>query len=66
MTYDDIVSTLSNLDMLIKDGTGKYMIRCNIELVDEYLSKIEAKNYPIIKPNCLRWSPFLASKKDIY
>ncbi|KAJ3086623.1 hypothetical protein HK100_008643, partial [Physocladia obscura] len=56
MTYDDIVSTLSLLDMLVKDSRNEYVIRYNVELVDDYLAKLESKKYPAIRPNLLRWT----------
>ncbi|KAJ3331004.1 hypothetical protein HDU76_004308 [Blyttiomyces sp. JEL0837] len=63
MTYDDIVATLANLEMLVKDSDGRYVIRINVDIVEEYLKRIEAKGYPSARPGSLRWSPFL-SKRD--
>ena len=60
MTYDDIVSTLLNLDMLVKDEQGEYVIRVSSTLIDAYLEKCAAKGYPSVKPHKLRWSPFFA------
>ncbi|KAI8614731.1 acyl-CoA N-acyltransferase [Chytriomyces sp. MP71] len=65
MTVDDVVSTLTNLDMLVKDSKGEYVIRYNVELVDECLAKFEAKKYPTIKPNLLRWTRYEAPKKTV-
>ncbi|KAI9352017.1 acyl-CoA N-acyltransferase [Obelidium mucronatum] len=63
MTYDDIVSTLVNLDMLIKDAQNEYVIRYNVVVVDEYLERLSAKKYPVIRPNSLRWTRYEVSKK---
>ncbi|KAJ3029744.1 UNVERIFIED_CONTAM: hypothetical protein HDU68_011261 [Siphonaria sp. JEL0065] len=62
MTYDDVVSTLTNLDMLVKDSQNEYVIRYNVVLVDEYLAKLESKKYPVIRPNSLRWTRYEAKK----
>lgn len=59
MTFDDIISTLSTLEMLVKCNDGSYGVRYNVQLVDEHLSRLESKGYPVIKPQLLRWSPFL-------
>ncbi|ORY42764.1 hypothetical protein BCR33DRAFT_851415 [Rhizoclosmatium globosum] len=64
MTYDDIVSTLTNLDMLVKDSQGDYVIRYNVVLVDEYLAKLEAKNYPVVRPSLLRWTRYEVGKGE--
>ncbi|KAJ3189557.1 hypothetical protein HK101_008906 [Irineochytrium annulatum] len=54
MTFDDIVSTLYNLEMLDKDADGNFVIRYNIDVVDEYLAKLAAKNYPTVNPDSLK------------
>ncbi|KAJ3059997.1 hypothetical protein HDU98_003994 [Podochytrium sp. JEL0797] len=64
MTFDDIVSTLTVLEMLVKDGHGDYVIRYNAAVVDEYLAKLETKKYPVIRPSSLRWTRFEAPKKE--
>ncbi|KAJ3349123.1 hypothetical protein HDU83_000744 [Entophlyctis luteolus] len=51
MTHDDIVSTMINLDMLVKDRQDEYVVRYNVDLVNEYLAKIESKDYPAIRPS---------------
>jgi hypothetical protein len=60
LTYDDIVATLLNAGFLVKNYSDSYVIRCNIDLVRQYLDKCKKKGYPTIKPNNLRWSPFFA------
>ncbi|KAI8826376.1 acyl-CoA N-acyltransferase [Chytriomyces cf. hyalinus JEL632] len=63
MTHSDIVATLKNLDMLVKDSRDDYVIRYNANLVDEVLAKYKSKKYPTIKPNLLRWIRYEAPKK---
>ncbi|KAJ8331911.1 hypothetical protein BDV3_004588 [Batrachochytrium dendrobatidis] len=59
MTVDDIIHTLHLLDMIVKNDHGAYVIRCNMPALREYDEKIKAKGYPTVKPENLRWSPFL-------
>ncbi|KAJ3105684.1 hypothetical protein HDU97_007661 [Phlyctochytrium planicorne] len=61
MTCDDIVSTLSHLEMLVKNAHGEYVIRYNEALVSSLLDRWEKKGYVSINPNCLRWSPFVST-----
>ncbi|TPX60855.1 hypothetical protein CcCBS67573_g08971 [Chytriomyces confervae] len=63
MTHADIVATLKNLDMLVKDSRDDYVIRYNANLVDDVLAKNKSKKYPTIKPNLLRWIRYEAPKK---
>ncbi|KAJ3093187.1 hypothetical protein HK102_003595 [Quaeritorhiza haematococci] len=58
MTLDDIISTLSLLEMLVKNAHGDYVIRVTEDIIQEYLKKYEAKGYPDVKPDLLRWTPF--------
>ncbi|TPX51465.1 hypothetical protein SeLEV6574_g00272 [Synchytrium endobioticum] len=59
ITIDDIVSTLTNMDMLVKNAFGDYVIRFNADLVHKQLDHLARKNYATVKPDLLRWSPFL-------
>ncbi|KAL2911751.1 Histone acetyltransferase [Polyrhizophydium stewartii] len=59
MTVDDVVLTLHLLGMLVKDATGRYVIRCNMPALRELDDKIRAKGHLVVKPENLRWSPFL-------
>ncbi|TPX36268.1 hypothetical protein SmJEL517_g01663 [Synchytrium microbalum] len=59
VTIDDIVSTLTNMDMIMKNAYGDYVIRYNYELITAFLDNMAKKNYTTVKPDLLRWSPFL-------
>ncbi|KAJ3278767.1 hypothetical protein HK104_002040 [Borealophlyctis nickersoniae] len=59
LTVDDVVHTLALLQMLVKNAHGEYCIRMNQALISAHLAKLDAKGYPRIKPDNLRWSPFL-------
>ncbi|KAH9928673.1 uncharacterized protein B0H18DRAFT_1156648 [Fomitopsis serialis] len=41
---------------------NKYEIRWNMEEVERYLASMEAKNYVTLKPEKLKWSPFIVSR----
>ncbi|KAI9347396.1 acyl-CoA N-acyltransferase [Zopfochytrium polystomum] len=62
MAFDDIVSTLANLDFIVRGDDGTFGIRFSASLVEDYLRKLDAKGYPVIKPQNLRWTPFFSKK----
>ncbi|KAJ3395555.1 hypothetical protein HDU92_005531 [Lobulomyces angularis] len=60
LTPTDVVSTLYLLDMIKKNIYGSYCLAINKNAVIEYIKKFNEKNYPSIKPESLRWTPFYA------
>eukprot|EP00842_Homolaphlyctis_polyrhiza_P006872 jgi/Hompol1/774/HPOL_002572-RA len=62
MTVDDVIHTLHLLDMIEKNAFGHYVIRCNMPALRAYDENIKRKGYPSVRPDCLRWKPFLLKR----
>jgi hypothetical protein len=58
MTLQDVVHTLLSLGFLIRNH-HHYSLKVNYTLIDDYLSKYQAKGYPTAKAELLQWTPFL-------
>ena len=60
MTPNDIVATLHINNMIKKNECDStYNVIIDQDCIDEHLRKLEAKNYPRIKPENLRWTPYI-------
>lgn len=42
-----------------------YRIHFDRADLEAYLHRVDAKGYPKIKPDCLRWSPFVAARQGV-
>ncbi len=63
MTVNDIVATLQINNMLVRDEeNGTYRIVVDKDLIKNHLDKVAAKRYPRIKPENLRWTPFILTR----
>jgi hypothetical protein len=62
MTLDDIVSTLHQLNFIVKNDQNKYVLRIHTELLREQIEKFQRKNYPKAKMELLKWSPTIFKK----
>ncbi|CAG8482042.1 11278_t:CDS:2, partial [Diversispora eburnea] len=57
---NDIVATLQINGMIEKDeSSGTYRIIVKKRLIESFLEKVKSKNYPGIKSENLRWTPFI-------
>ncbi|KTW25942.1 hypothetical protein T552_03216 [Pneumocystis carinii B80] len=60
MTPDDIISTLERLDALVHDPISKiYAIKVDQNKLQNICDKWVQKGYQPVKPDCLKWVPFL-------
>ncbi|KAF0539083.1 putative Histone acetyltransferase [Gigaspora margarita] len=63
MTVDDVIATLQINNMIEKDEINDtYKIIVSKKVVEDHLRKVEAKGYPRIKPESLRWTPFILTR----
>ncbi|CAG8615519.1 4156_t:CDS:2, partial [Acaulospora morrowiae] len=63
MTVDDIIATLQINNMIEKDkSSGAYCIIVKTDVIEDHLQKVTAKGYPRIKPENLRWTPFILTR----
>ncbi|KAG4302673.1 hypothetical protein PCK1_001028 [Pneumocystis canis] len=63
MTPDDVISTLERLDALVYDSVSKiFLIQVDKNKFQEICNKWMQKGYQSVKPNCLKWVPFLQGK----
>ncbi|KAJ3100821.1 hypothetical protein HDU96_010200 [Phlyctochytrium bullatum] len=63
MTNDDIVLTLHQLGLLVKNAHGAYVIRYNDPLITSIIEKNDAKGYVTLQPDRLKWTPFIAAAR---
>lgn len=67
MTPDDIVSALEGLRALVRDPvTKKYAFRLDLNYFKTYIGKCQAAGNPIIKPECLVWTPYVMGRFGQY
>jgi hypothetical protein len=57
LTTEDIASTLYVLEMLVKDGDGKWRIRVNLELCQAYIEGVNSKGFVSVDSDRLQWTP---------
>jgi hypothetical protein len=63
MTVNDIVATLQINNMLVRDEeNGTYRIVVDKDLIMNHLEKVISKGYPRIRPENLRWTPFILTR----
>ncbi|KAI8926920.1 hypothetical protein BC831DRAFT_454368 [Entophlyctis helioformis] len=62
MTVDDVTHTLMLMDMIVKNAHDSYVIRCNLPALRAYDAKIRSKGYVTVKPENLRWMPFMVKR----
>ncbi|KAG5517938.1 hypothetical protein PMAC_000393 [Pneumocystis sp. 'macacae'] len=63
MTPDDVISALERLDALVHDPVSKmFMIKVDQSKLQDIYNKWIQKGYQSVKPNCLKWVPFLQGK----
>ncbi|CAG8638739.1 13012_t:CDS:2, partial [Acaulospora colombiana] len=63
MTVDDIIATLQINNMIEKNkSSGTYCIIVKKDVIEGHLQKVSAKGYPRIKPENLRWTPFILTR----
>ena len=62
MTLDDICLTLHELDAVYKDSTGQYSLRFVKKVYQDEIKRIDAKNFQKLKPELLKWAPFLLKR----
>ncbi len=43
----------------------EYYIHCDTAYLNAHIKKYESKNYMTVKPECLRWTPFLVSRDPL-
>jgi len=60
MTLDDVVSALDSLGILMMKDDGTYELVINYDDIKKHVERVRQKGYPQIKPECLRWTPFLS------
>jgi hypothetical protein len=60
MNMNDVVSTLHHLGMLVKNESGSFVLRYNVESVSSFVDHLNSKSFPRAKMECLKWtdSPF--------
>ncbi|EMR09977.1 hypothetical protein PNEG_01736 [Pneumocystis murina B123] len=60
MTPDDIISALERLDALVHDPISKiFAIKVDQNKLQDICNKWVQKGYQPVKPDCLKWVPFL-------
>ncbi|CAG8483328.1 8939_t:CDS:10 [Ambispora gerdemannii] len=63
MTSDDVISTLQTNDMLVKDPeTHSYKLVIDKQRIEAHFKKLDSKGYPKIKPENLKWTPFIVTR----
>lgn len=67
MTPDDIVSALEGLRALVRDPvTKKYAFRLDTDYFKSYIDKCQAAGNPMIKSECLVWTPYVMGRFGHY
>ncbi|KAI8374081.1 acyl-CoA N-acyltransferase [Choanephora cucurbitarum] len=63
LTPDDIISTLQNNNMIHYDKITKhYSLAINPQVIKAHLHTLQQRNYLQLKPDKLKWSPFMLSR----
>ncbi|CAG8555085.1 4080_t:CDS:2 [Paraglomus occultum] len=63
MTLDDVISTLEINDILVKDKElGTYVMVVDRELIEAHCQAVAAKGYLTLKPEKLKWTPFILGR----
>lgn len=65
MTVDDIARTLHELDVIYKNAEGNYCIRFQESVYQNEIERIKNKGHVVLKPECLKWTPFLFKRLSI-
>ncbi|KAG9299183.1 hypothetical protein G9A89_013831 [Geosiphon pyriformis] len=63
MTPDDVIATLQTNDMIVKDQENDtYKLIVDKARIEQHCQKIMSKGYPQIKPENLKWTPFILTR----
>ncbi|CAG8453023.1 13376_t:CDS:2 [Ambispora leptoticha] len=63
MTPDDVISTMQTNDILVKDPeTHSYKLVIDKQRIEAHFKKVDSKGYPKIKPENLKWTPFIVTR----
>lgn len=65
MTPEDVSRTLSELDALYKDDDDEYAIRYAPAVYAQEIARLDAKGYLKVRPECLKWTPFIFKQRQI-
>lgn len=66
MTADDIVAALEGLRALVRDPvTKQYALRLDYEYFQQCIEAWEAKNYVVINPDALVWTPYIMGRGNL-